>query len=305
MHVPRAEFPSHSTTFQAGKSSQHSLGALPSPSNSKPTQFPPPDVAAGLGQSGHSGTAGSVTTDTREEAAPAQQEAATFFPPDLLLTFGCSHQVPSQPHGGPEQDRAPEFCSDSFIDWVRNQLEYSPRCSPRSRGQPHSVPGGQRGLAPPHPPAALDLGAWKGWVVWPERDHWRRLGAGEGCPGEDRLRVPPSTSEGQAGVLRTEPRPQDPGLGAELRTLRFGPLTVQRCWSVSLGSPSHRELEPGEARPHPDSGALRPGLLSARVGGHLPPVSKAPGRAGQVAPVVCACLRVPQELPSWDSPGLL
>lgn len=84
-------------------------------------------------------------------------------------------------------------------------------------------------------------------MACPERGRWRRLGAGEGCPGEDRLRVPPSTSEGQAGVLRTEPQPQDPGLGAELRTLRFGPLTVQQCWSVSLGSPSHRE--PSLGRP--------------------------------------------------------
>lgn len=291
MHIPLAEFPSHSVTFQAGKSSQHSLGVLLSPSNSKPTRFPPPDVAAGLGWSGHSGTAGSVTTDAREEPAPAQQEAATFFPPDLLLTCGGSHQVPAQPHGGPEQDRAPEFCSDSFIDWCGMSLS-------GARGPEGSPAPPQEGLAPPRPPAALDLGARKGWVACPERGRWRRLGAGEGCPGEDRLCVPPSTSEGQAGVLRTEPQPQDPGLG-------FGPLTVQRCWSVSLGSPSHREHEPGEARPHPDSGALRPGLLSARVGRHLPPVSKAPGRAGQAAPVVCACLCVPQELPSWDSPGRL
>lgn len=101
-------------------------------------------------------------------------------------------------------------------------------------------------------------------VMWPEgpwgRAGWRSkasrgrkvLRTGQrGVSRADRSCVSPSTSEGQAGVAGAErwpgllgtgrempEQPQDPRLGAELPTLRFGPLkNGSMCWGCFSRAP--------------------------------------------------------------------
>lgn len=86
------------------------------------------------------------------------------------------------------------FSSDSFIDGAGGQLEYRPRCSPQARWQRSFQPLGRPGLAPPCPPAALDLGDLEGvgGVGWPERGPCCTVGwQGQGCPDKGCMCLPP------------------------------------------------------------------------------------------------------------------
>lgn len=81
--------------------------------------------------------------------------------------------------------------------------------------------------------------------------------------------MPPSNSKGQAGwqeqstglvcagTGRSCTTAPGPGLGAELFTLRFGPLLNESvCWEVFPWGPRQtRNLTPGEVRPHPAVGS--------------------------------------------------
>lgn len=125
---------------------------------------------------------------------------------------------------------------------------------------------------------------------------------GDRCPGEGRPRAPPSASAGQAGVLRASPglgcadrratpspQPQDPGWAE----------THPQIWVAVRSAVFHqglatRELEPGEARPHPELGPS--GLACPRqpeLGGTV--AHSFQGRAGQVAPPFRARLHVPRD----------
>lgn len=74
----------------------------------------------------------------------------------------------------------PEFCSKSFIDQMRSQLEHSSCRQPFQATAPHSVVLSTAGSSEAQPLPFLLLLPTSGLegmgVMWPEKGPWRRVG---------------------------------------------------------------------------------------------------------------------------------
>lgn len=102
-----------------------------------------------------------------------------------------------------------------------------------------------------------------------------------------------------------------PGLGAELFTLRFGPLLYKSvCWEVFYWGPRQtRNLTPGEVRPHPDFGSSDLGCFLHPEGKDTmslehPREEAQRGKWPRQSMALSVCPLHPQRLPNWNSPGL-
>ncbi|KAG5202669.1 hypothetical protein JEQ12_004059, partial [Ovis aries] len=159
--------------------------------------------------------------------------------------------------------------SDSFIDRV--QVSLSTALSPGSATWHHPPSMGSAGLAPPRPPAALDLGPGRGGRCGQrERVPGKGLGAGPRWAGAgiqvkaSCMRLTPIL-QAKLAVLRTilglgcadRRSPPTPTPLYSLRTQagqRLPLVWVAVRSGVFDQGPATRELEPREARPHPELG---------------------------------------------------